>query len=96
MTKENVLSFLSHAAKDKKLKAELEQASSQEEITKIGQKAGYFFSKEHIDEALSDLKQKPGFFGALAGAIFELFRPDKDNYPATGVQPYSGDQNPSR
>ncbi|MBE7384500.1 MAG: Nif11-like leader peptide family natural product precursor [Leptolyngbya sp. SIO1E4] len=95
MSKENVLSFLFKAAKDDDLKAQLQTTSTQDEVVGVGSQAGYDFSAEHVDEVLTELKQKPGFFGALAEAILELFSPDHDDYPATGVQPFTGDPNPN-
>ena len=94
MSKERFLSFLSNAAKDKNLKAQLKTATNQDELVDMGNQAGYDFTSNHVDEAMTELKQAPGFFGALAEAVFELFSPDHDNYPATGVQPFSGDPNP--
>ena len=95
MSKENVLNFLSKAAKDETLQTQLNKTSTQDEMVGIGNQAGYKFSSEHVDEALTDLKKRPGFFGSLAAAVVELFSPDHDDYPATGVQPFSGDPNPN-
>ncbi|MEM8807878.1 MAG: Nif11-like leader peptide family natural product precursor [Cyanobacteria bacterium P01_G01_bin.38] len=95
MSKKNVLSFLSKAAKDKQLKAQLKTTSTPDELVGVGNQAGYEFSSEHVDEVLTELKQKPGFFGALAEAVVEVFSPEHDDYPATGVQPFSGDPNPN-
>lgn len=94
MSKKNVFSFLSKAAKDNQLKEKLKNASSQDELVGVAQQTGYDFSSEHVDEALNDLKQQPGFFGMLAEAALEIFSPHDDDYPATGMQPYSGDPNP--
>lgn len=94
MSKENVLSFLTQAAKDRQLKDKLKSAASQTDVVDVGNQAGYDFSSEHIEAAMTELKQKPGFFGALAEAVLELFSPDHDDYPATGVQPFSGDLKP--
>ncbi|ERN42072.1 nitrogen fixation protein of unknown function [Rubidibacter lacunae KORDI 51-2] len=91
MSKENVLHFLSEAAKDERIKSQLKFASSHEELAGVGSQAGYEFSPEHVEEALTELKQKPGFFSALAEAVLLLFSPPHDDYPATGVQPFSGD-----
>lgn len=33
---------------------------------------------------------RPGFFGKLAQAVIDLFGPVKDDYPETGVQPFTG------
>lgn len=94
MSKENVFNFLSKAAKDKQLKTQLKTTSTQDELVGVGNQAGYEFSSEHVDEALTELKQQPGFFGALAEALLEIFSPNHDDYPAIGVQPFSGDPNP--
>lgn len=93
MTKKNVLSFLFKAAKDEKLKSQLQTTTTPEELADVGNQAGYEFSSQNVDEALADLKQKPGFFGVLAEAVIELFSPDHDDYPVSGVQPFSGDPN---
>ncbi|EDX83174.1 conserved hypothetical protein [Synechococcus sp. PCC 7335] len=94
MSREKVLSFLTDAAKDKQLQSQLETTSNQDELVSVANRAGYEFSSEHVDEALSDLKKQPGFFGALAEAALQVFSPHDDNYPTTGVQPFSGE--PSR
>ncbi|MEO1444736.1 MAG: Nif11-like leader peptide family natural product precursor [Cyanobacteria bacterium J06635_11] len=91
MSKKNVFSFLSKAAKDETLKAKLGNAASPDELVSVAKQTGYDFSSEHVDEALDELKQRPGFFGMLAEAAVEIFSPHDDNYPATGVQPYSGE-----
>ena len=96
MSKENVLSFLSKAATDKDLKAQLATTGTPDELVGVANQAGFDFSSEHVDEAITELKQKRGFFGALASALLGIFGPTHDNYPATGVQPYSGDPNPRR
>ncbi|MEM9164200.1 MAG: Nif11-like leader peptide family natural product precursor [Cyanobacteria bacterium P01_F01_bin.4] len=95
MSKKNVQSFLSQASKDKQLKAQLQTTSTPDELVEAGTQAGYDFSSEHVDEMITELKQKPGFFGALAEAVVELFSPEHDDYPETGVQPFSGDPNPN-
>ncbi len=95
MSKERFLSFLSDAAKDKSLKEQLKTAANQDELVDVGNQAGYDFTSSHVDEAITDLQQEPGFFGALAEAVLSLFSPSHDNYPATGVQPFSGDPNPN-
>ena len=96
MSKKNVFSFLSKAAKDDQLKTKLQNASSQEEMVGVAKQTGYEFSSEHVDEAISELKQQPGFFSMLAEAALEIFSPHTDDYPATGAQPYSGDPSPKR
>ncbi|MGD1895956.1 MAG: Nif11-like leader peptide family natural product precursor [Phormidesmis sp.] len=91
MSKKNVLSFLSEAAKDDKLKEQLKDTASSDELVDVAKHTGYDFSSEHVDEALDELKQRPGFFGMLAEAALATFSPHDDNYPATGTQPYSGE-----
>lgn len=91
MSKKSVFSFLSKAAQDDGLKARLRNTASQDELVSVAKQTGYDFSSEHVDEALDELKQQPGFFGMLAEAALEVFSPPDDNYPATGVQPYSGE-----
>lgn len=93
MSKENVFNFLSDAASDEQLQAQLQSATSSEDVVGVGNQAGYEFSSEHVDEALKDLRQQPGFFSVLAEAIGRIFSPSNDDYPETGVQPYSGDSN---
>lgn len=90
MSKESVLNFLTDAAKDNALKSQLEAASNPAEMIGVANEAGYDFSDKHVDEALSDLKKQPGFFGALAEAALRVFSPHDDDYPTTGVQPFSG------
>lgn len=94
MSKENVLSFLTDATKDEKLKLQLEETASPDELVGIANEAGYKFSSQQVDEVLNDLKTQPGFFGALAEAVLEIFSPNHDDYPATGIQAFSGDPNP--
>ncbi len=96
MSKENVLNFLSEAAKNEALNTQLQTTSTQDELVDMANQAGFEFSSAHVDEAITELKQRPGFFGALASAVLGIFGPTHDNYPATGVQPFSGEPNPHR
>ena len=41
MSKENVFSFLTHAAKDEYLKAKLEEVSGHEGVIEVANEAGY-------------------------------------------------------
>ncbi len=92
MAKEKVIQFLGKAAKNPNLKDKLQSVKNQDELTTLAQEEGFNFSSENVDEALDDLKKKPGFFGKLAEAIAEAFSPDHDHTPPSiGVQPYSGD-----
>lgn len=93
MSKENVFEFFSKAAEDDQLKDKLQAVTSEQELVDLGQEEGFEFSSSHVDEALTELKQKPGFFKVLADAVLEIFSPSHDDYPATGVQPFTGDPN---
>ncbi|MEM8778151.1 MAG: Nif11-like leader peptide family natural product precursor [Cyanobacteria bacterium P01_G01_bin.49] len=94
MAKEKVIQFLSEAAKNQDLKGKLQTVKNPDELATLGQKEGFEFSSENVDEALDVLKKKQGFFSKLAEAIAEAFSPDHDNVPpAIGTQPYSGDSN---
>lgn len=94
MSKENVFEFFNRAAKDRHLKDKVQTARNQEQLVELGKEAGLDFSPTNVDEAISDLKQRPGFFQGLVEAVLEIFSPNHDDYPTIGVQPYSGD--PSR
>ena len=94
MSRDNVFKFFSHVVKDKDLKSKISATSTPTELTQIGHQAGYSFSVAHFKEALKHLSENPGLFGNLAETILELFSPIQDNYPATGIQPFSGDPNP--
>lgn len=96
MSKETVLGFLAKAAEDEELKDQLQTVTTSNELTDLGKKEGFEFSPEHVEEAITELQQKPGFFKALAEAVLEIFSPSHDDYPATGVQPFSGDLNRER
>lgn len=93
MSKDNVFKFFTKAAKDEQLKDKLQTVKDQSELVNLGNQEGFEFSSEHVEEALTDLKQKPGFFRALADAVFSVFSPAHDDYPSIGVQPFSGDPN---
>ncbi len=93
MSKDNVYQFFTEAAQKEQLKEQLQEVSSQAELVNLGNQQGYDFSEEHVNEALAELQQKPGFFGKLAEAMFAVFSPSHDDYPAIGVQPFSGDAN---
>lgn len=91
MSKENVFEFLTKAAEDEQLKDKLQTVENEEELADLGNEAGFEFSSEHVEEAITELKQKPGFFKALAEAVLEVFSVNRDDYPTIGVQPFSGD-----
>jgi predicted ribosomally synthesized peptide with nif11-like leader len=91
MSKHHVFELFKKAATDEQLQEKLQTVSHPDELAQLGQQEGFAFSSEHVDEALSELKQKPGFFRALAEAALAVFSPSHDDYPATGVQPFSGE-----
>jgi len=93
MSKENVFEFLTTAAEDARLKDRLETVTSEDELATLGQEEGFAFSSEHVEEALTELKQRPRFFSKLAEAVLEIFNPSHDEYPAIGVQPFTGEPN---
>jgi tRNA threonylcarbamoyladenosine modification (KEOPS) complex Cgi121 subunit len=95
MSKKNVFELFTRAAGDKQLKDKLQTVANQDEFVALGQQEGLDFSSSHVEEAITELKQKQGFFKALAEAALEIFAPNHDDYPATGVQPFSGDPNPN-
>lgn len=91
MSKETVFDFFTEAAKKEPLKDQLKNVKNQDELVDLGKAQGYEFSSEHVEEAIIELKQKPGFFRMLAEAALEIFSPSSDDYPATGTQAFSGD-----
>ncbi len=91
MSKENALSFLEKAASDPNLKTQIKQADKADELVKLAEAEGYSFAPEDVQQAIPALKAQTGFFGDLVEAILELFGPTHDDYPQTGVQPFSGD-----
>lgn len=91
MSKENALEFLEKAANNEALKTKIQDANHQDELVGLAQEQGYEFSSEHLQQAIPELQQRRGFFGDLVEAVLELFAPARDDYPATGVQPFSGD-----
>jgi predicted ribosomally synthesized peptide with nif11-like leader len=91
MSKENALSFLEKAANDPNLKSQVKQADKTEELVKLAASEGYPFAPDDVRQVIPTLKAQTGFFGDLVEAILELFGPNHDDYPTTGVQPFSGD-----
>jgi predicted ribosomally synthesized peptide with nif11-like leader len=91
MSKENVFEFLVAAAEDEHLKDKLQTVTNEGELANVGQEEGFEFSSEHVEEALTELKRTPGFFSALAEAVLGIFAPSRDDYPVTGVQPFTGE-----
>jgi predicted ribosomally synthesized peptide with nif11-like leader len=93
MSKENAINFLKKAAEDTTLKSQVQDVEHRDDLVALGQEHGYEFSSEHLEEAVPEIKKQQGFFGDLVTAVLSLFGPTHDDYPATGVQPYSGDPN---
>lgn len=91
MSKENALNFLKQAADDPALKDKVQDANHQDELVELGKQHGYEFSPENIQQAIPEIRQQRGFFGDLVEAVLSLFAPAHDDYPTTGVQPFSGD-----
>jgi predicted ribosomally synthesized peptide with nif11-like leader len=94
MSKENALSFLQQAATDPELKSQVQGVEQPGDLVNLGETQGFTFSPDHVREVIPELKAQKGFFGDLVEAILELFSPSHDDYPATGVQPFSGDSQP--
>ena len=95
MSKDNVFRFFTKAAQKEPLQEKLQVVASPEELVNLGKEEGFEFSSEHVGEVISELQQKPGFWGKLAEAAVAAFSPAHDNYPHIGVQPFSGDPNES-
>jgi predicted ribosomally synthesized peptide with nif11-like leader len=95
MSKDNVFHFFTKVAQKEPLQEKLQSVSSPQELVELGKEEGFEFSSENLDEALTELKQKPGFWSKLAEAALAVFSPAHDNYPNIGVQPFSGDANES-
>ena len=91
MSKENALSFLEKAAQDPDLKSQVKQADKTDALVKLAEAQGYAFAPEDLEQVIPTLREKTGFFGDLVEAVLELFGPSHDDYPATGMQPFSGD-----
>lgn len=94
MSKENALSFLKKAASDPGLNSQVKQADKTDTLVKLAEEQGLPFAPEDIKQVIPTLKAQTGFFGDLVEAVLELFGPTHDDYPTTGVQPFSGDPPP--
>ncbi len=93
MSKENVFHFFTKAAQDHQLKDKLQDVSSPSELASLAQSEGFAFDSGHVDDAINEMKKQPGFFGKIAEGFLLIFGPNHPEYPAVGVQPYSGDPN---
>jgi predicted ribosomally synthesized peptide with nif11-like leader len=96
MSKNKVFEFFSQAAKNESLKEKVQAVDNETELIDLGKKEGFEFSSEHLKEAVAEMSQKPNFFRKLAESFLDIFSPDRDNYPAVGVQPYDGEPNRER
>ncbi|HEY9640536.1 MAG TPA: Nif11-like leader peptide family natural product precursor [Coleofasciculaceae cyanobacterium] len=94
MSKENVLELFARASTHPRLKSQLEAATSFAELVELGKEQGLAFSSDQVKDAIADVAvKKPGFLGVIAQAVLEIFKPSSDNYPISGVQPFTGDPN---
>jgi predicted ribosomally synthesized peptide with nif11-like leader len=91
MSKENAIDFLTQAADSPNLSDQVKEADRKEEIVDLAKQHGYEFSEDDMKKAIPAIQEKSGFFGELAKAVLELFGPTHDDYPATGVQPFTGE-----
>ncbi|MEA5468874.1 Nif11-like leader peptide family natural product precursor [Spirulina sp. 06S082] len=90
MSKDNVLQFLTKAANNQQLQEKLALKLHPDELAALGKEEGFEFSADDVMAALTHLQKQPGFFKKLAEAAARTFSPAPDDYPATGVQPFSG------
>ena len=90
MSKEKALDFLKQAADSSALSEQVKAADQKAAVIDLAKQQGYEFSEDDMTKAVPAIQEKPGFFGELAQAVLELFAPAHDDYPATGVQPYTG------
>jgi predicted ribosomally synthesized peptide with nif11-like leader len=93
MSKENFFEFLTRAAGDDQLRERLHNVKTPDDLVKLAKDAGFEFSSTHVEDAISDLQQKSGFFQSLAESVLRVFGTSDDNYPEIGVQPFSGEPN---
>jgi predicted ribosomally synthesized peptide with nif11-like leader len=91
MSKENALDFLKQAADSSALSDQVKEADHTAKIVDLAKQHGFEFSEDDMKSAIPVIQEKPGFFGELAKAVLELFAPAHDNYPATGMQPFTGE-----
>ena len=96
MSKENVIGFLEKISKNEQLKDRINTISGNDDFIALGHESGFEFSPKDLDEIIDELKNKPKFFGLLAEAVLTIFSPAHDNFPATGMQPFYGEDNASK
>lgn len=91
MSRENALDFLKRAADSSQLSEQVKEADQKTQVVDLAKQHGFEFSEDDMKNAIPVIKEQSGFFGELAKAVLELFAPAHDDYPATGVQPYTGE-----
>ncbi|MGK7926399.1 MAG: Nif11-like leader peptide family natural product precursor [Spirulina sp.] len=90
MSQDKVLQFLTEAANNQELQEKLAAKLHPDDLAALGKEEGFEFSADDVMDALTHLRKQPGFFQKLAEAAAMVFSPSHDDYPATGVQPFSG------
>ena len=93
MSKENFLGFLRQVSNNKQLTEQVKSANSPAEIVELGKKHGHDFEPEQVEASVTEIRARPSAFQFLSEAVLEIFSPARDNYPATGVQPFEGRPN---
>ena len=91
MSKENALDFLKRATDNSTLSEQVKGAGEKTKIVDLAKQHGFEFSEDDMKNAIPAIQEQSGFFGELAKAVLELFAPAHDDYPATGVQPFTGE-----
>lgn len=92
MSKESFIKFFEKSSQDRRLNEKLKTISAPDQLVELGKTEGFDFSVKHIDDAIDDLKHKPGFFAGIVEAFVEIFSPNHDDEPPSiGVQPFSGE-----
>ena len=91
MSKEKALAFLKQAADNSTLSEQVQGADKKTAIVDLAKQHGFEFSEDDMKRAIPAIQEQSGFFGELAKAVLELFAPAHDDYPATGVQPFTGE-----
>jgi predicted ribosomally synthesized peptide with nif11-like leader len=91
MSKQQVLDFFQEAGRDESLGREVRSTSDPQQLLEIAETKGFHFSRHELDEALRELHEHPNFFQKLANAVIDVFRPNPEEPPSIGVQPFEGD-----
>ncbi|HEY9887597.1 MAG TPA: Nif11-like leader peptide family natural product precursor [Candidatus Obscuribacterales bacterium] len=91
MSQENALDFLKQASDRADLSSQIKEADRKADIVNLAKQHGFEFSEDDMKNAIPAIQEKAGFFGELAKAVLALFAPAHDDYPTTGVQPFTGE-----